>query len=51
MVCTSCGDITEFSSAQIEKLQDAVARKQGFALTHHKMVLYGTCRKCSQKKQ
>jgi len=51
MVCTRCGDITEFSSAQIEKLQDAVARKQGFALTHHKMVLYGTCRKCSQKKQ
>jgi Fur family transcriptional regulator, ferric uptake regulator len=51
MVCTGCGGIIEFSSAQIEKLQDAVARQQGFSITHHKMVLYGTCRKCAQKKK
>ena len=51
MVCTRCGSITEFSSAHIEKLQEAAARQQGFTMTHHKMVLYGTCRKCTQKKQ
>jgi Fur family ferric uptake transcriptional regulator len=49
MVCTRCGSITEFSSAQIEKLQVAVARQKGFTMTHHKMVLYGTCGKCTKK--
>jgi Fur family transcriptional regulator, ferric uptake regulator len=51
MVCTRCGSISEFSSAQIERLQDAVARDNKFTVTHHKMVLYGVCRKCAQKKQ
>jgi Fe2+ or Zn2+ uptake regulation protein len=28
-----------------------VARQHGFSLTHHKMVLYGTCRECKTGKR
>ena len=51
MVCTECGNIIEFASPQIERLQDTVARQQGFSVTHHKMVLYGTCRECKPGKR
>jgi Fur family ferric uptake transcriptional regulator len=46
LICTSCGDITEFEDPRIEKLQDAIAAKHGFELTSHKHEMYGTCAKC-----
>jgi Fur family ferric uptake transcriptional regulator len=45
-ICTSCGKITEFEDERIEALQRAVAEKQGFELTSHKMELYGLCSSC-----
>lgn len=46
LICTHCGTITEFENNTIEKLQDQMAKKHGFKLTHHKMELYGLCSKC-----
>ncbi len=46
LICTRCGDIVEFENDPIEALQEAVARAHGFAVTHHKMELYGICRDC-----
>lgn len=46
LVCLECGAILEFEDAEIEALQEAVARRHGFAVAHHRMELYGRCRAC-----
>ena len=46
MICTRCGAIVEFENAAIEALQVEIARAHGFALTHHRMDLFGLCPKC-----
>ncbi len=48
LTCTRCGRIVEFENAQIEQLQERVARDHGFLLTHHVLELYGLCRKCQR---
>ncbi len=49
LICTGCGTVIEFENEQIERLQDAVARKHGFEVQSHKMELYGLCRTCQKK--
>jgi Fur family transcriptional regulator, ferric uptake regulator len=46
LICTRCGKIVEFFNEQIESLQDGVASKYGFEVTHHRMELYGLCPDC-----
>lgn len=46
MVCTECGKIIEFTHPIIEKLQDDIAKKNGFTITSHKLDLYGVCKEC-----
>ena len=40
MVCVDTGDVVEFTSDEIEKLQHEVAEKHGFELIDHSLVLY-----------
>lgn len=42
LVCSECGAVFEFEEEAIEQLQHAVARRFGFTLDDHKMVLYGS---------
>lgn len=49
MICTECGLIIEFESAEIEKLQEEEAAKKDFIITDHAMQIYGICKKCNQK--
>lgn len=49
LICTRCGAIIEFENDQIERMQDAVARRHGFRVTSHKMELYGLCRSCQRE--
>lgn len=42
LVCSECGAVFEFEEDEIERLQHAVARRFGFSLDDHKMVLYGS---------
>lgn len=46
LICTSCGKLEEVVDPEIEKLQEKLAKKQGFKISNHKMEIYGTCRKC-----
>ena len=46
MICTECSKIVEFEEPAIEALQMDVARKHGFALTSHRMDLFGLCPEC-----
>jgi len=46
MVCTQCGKIVEFFDEELEKLQENVAKTNGFTLQSHNMLLYGICKDC-----
>lgn len=45
-ICSICGAIFEFSSDEIESLQDEEALKIGFLIEGHKHQVYGRCAKC-----
>lgn len=49
MICTDCGKVIEFFSAEIEELQDLMAKKLGFKPTHHSLRLLGVCAECQAK--
>ena len=49
LICTQCGKVVEFYDPQIEKLQNKVAEKYGFALESHAHYLYATCEDCQAK--
>lgn len=40
MVCVDTGDVIEFHSEEIERLQEQVADQSGYELTGHSLVLY-----------
>jgi len=40
MVCAETGDVIEFHSEQIEKLQDEIAASHGYRVVGHSLVLY-----------
>lgn len=40
MVCVETGDVVEFVSEEIERLQRAIANEYGFELLDHSLVLY-----------
>ncbi len=46
LICSGCNHIVEFCDPTIEALQEEVARRHGFVVTHHKMELYGACAAC-----
>ena len=46
-ICSACGSIFEFSSDEIEALQEEEARKLGFRIEGHKHQVYGKCAKCA----
>ncbi|MDQ3132103.1 MAG: transcriptional repressor [Acidobacteriota bacterium] len=50
MICTECGKVIEFFSAEIEAMQIAAAEKFGFLPTHHSLRLWGVCDECQQLK-
>ncbi len=41
LINVETGDVTEFRSEEIEKLQERIARELGFRLVGHKLELYG----------
>lgn len=46
LTCVKCGKIVEFENRTIESLQEKVAKRFGFELTHHILELYGVCPSC-----
>ena len=43
LICVECGHIVEFRDDEIERLQLEIAARNRFAVTDHKMVIYGQC--------
>ena len=50
MICTKCGEITEFYDAVIEERQHKIAENFGFKMEDHSMQIYGVCKKCQENK-
>ena len=50
LICTKCGKIVEFQNEEMETLQEAIARLQGFRILQHKMEIYGICSECLKKR-
>jgi Fur family ferric uptake transcriptional regulator len=48
-ICKYCGEIFEFVSDDIERLQDEIAEKIGFVIEGHRHQIYGACRRCSAR--
>lgn len=49
LICTECGDITEFVDEEIETRQQEIAEALGFQMKEHSMQIYGICKNCQQK--
>jgi Fur family ferric uptake transcriptional regulator len=49
LICTSCNRRIEAVDPAIEKLQEELARRNGFKLISHYMYLYGICAACQKK--
>ncbi len=43
LICEECGHIIEFEEPLIEELQERIAQKFEFVVTHHRHELYGHC--------
>ena len=50
MICTACGNITEFVDKEIEDRQHAIADELGFKMSEHSMQIYGICKNCQNQR-
>src|SRR5881398_2418020 len=46
MICSECGKIIEFYSAELEAIQDAMAAKHKFEVKQHLLRILGVCANC-----
>lgn len=51
MICSECGKIIEFYSAELEAMQDAMAEKHRFEITQHLLRIIGVCAECRRTKK
>ncbi|WP_457744808.1 Fur family transcriptional regulator [Sulfurimonas sp.] len=51
LICTECGEITEFVDEEIEKRQEIIAKELGFKMSDHSMQIYGICKTCQDKQK
>ncbi|RPJ34473.1 MAG: transcriptional repressor [Deltaproteobacteria bacterium] len=51
LICLRCGKIQEFENDRLEKLQERIARRQGFRVQEHKLELYGYCQDCGENQK
>ncbi len=49
MICTECGNITEFVDKAIEERQHKIADEFGFEMNDHSMQIYGVCKNCQNQ--
>ncbi|MFT7004879.1 MAG: Fur family ferric uptake transcriptional regulator [Sulfurimonas sp.] len=49
LICTKCGNITEFVDEQIESRQRNISEELGFLMEDHSMQIYGICSSCQNK--
>ncbi|MCU0867823.1 MAG: transcriptional repressor [Planctomycetes bacterium] len=48
MVCRLCASIFEFRDDELERRQEAAAKKLGFRIERHSLRIHGLCRDCQR---
>ena len=48
LICTECGDVLEFRSREVRRIQNQVREEHGFRPVRHKLEIYGLCRSCQE---
>jgi Fur family ferric uptake transcriptional regulator len=43
IVCVQCGKVVEFLDQTIEQIQEQVAKREGFRIRDHSLIIYGDC--------
>ena len=51
LICQGCSVILEFTSPEIERLQEQVAAAHGFQVEGHRHQIYGYCRECAARRR
>lgn len=46
LICLKCGKLFEVFDADIERLQERLAKKNKFSVVRHKMDIFGYCQSC-----
>lgn len=49
MICSECGKIIEFFSAELEAIQDQMAAKHRFEIKQHLLRIIGVCAECRRE--
>ena len=49
LICLQCGDIIEFVSERLEKIQEDVCTEKNFNPQSSTLQVFGTCSKCKKK--
>lgn len=49
MICLGCGDIIEFTSDRLERIQEEIATTKNFNIQSTTIQIFGTCPKCTKK--
>jgi Fur family ferric uptake transcriptional regulator len=48
LLCTVCGNVTEFSDERLERMTTLVAETHGYARQRHRLVILGVCPDCQR---
>ncbi len=49
MVCEGCGAIFEFHDEELERRQEAAAKRIAFRIERHSLRIYGSCKDCVRR--
>ncbi|PKE19496.1 peroxide-responsive transcriptional repressor PerR [Macrococcoides caseolyticum] len=49
IICTSCGKIKDFHYPRLDEVENIAEHITGYAVTHHRMEIYGVCPECQNK--
>ncbi len=47
MICTACGNVTQFRHPALSQALEEVARDAGFSAITRQIKMFGTCRDCA----
>ena len=50
VICSECGKITDFHYPRLDEVENIAQHITSFAVTHHRMEIYGVCPECMNKK-
>ena len=48
LICTECGRVSELQNAELARVQEEAARKEGFLPSRYRLQIYGLCAECQK---